>query len=1123
MRRVEPHRPRHHRAPRSCPRLLAAAVLLPWSLSTLAAGYAPLVDDLPLAPSQNGRGAGTAPSLLAARVGELDWAANAAVGRLVLEADRDAAPADGQSGIALTLRVYGRDGQLLTQPVTVTLEASAGRWRVPGAATDEEGPRGRDADPRTPGLQLRVEQGVARVVLLAPAEPADVRLRATAGDEQVHGQLRFGPDLRPMLGAGLVEGVLRVHSGGIEAAERADVFEREIRRWSHDFSGGRASVDGRVAFYFKGVVRGSTLLTAAYDSDKDVRSRLLRDIQPDAWYPVYGDAALRSADARSTERLYLRLDQDRSWALLGDFTTGDGALQAFGVGPGGPSEAAPLKARSLGQWSRTATGVRLHHEADGRVVNGAAFRDSLRQVVEEYASQGSGPYGLRNSGAVEGSEKVEVLVRDRQQPARILSVRTLTRGVDYSFEPFSGRLLLSQYLAAFDAELNPVTLRITYEVDQGGEAFWAGQADAQWRLGERVELGGSLARDSNPLAPYTLASANLGWRFGPRSAVVLEVARSQTTVNTNPVNTATATGLAGVIGEAEGSAWRVELVHEDEGRRVRGHAGRSQPTFANPSAPLTGGRGEAALKAEQRLAERWTLEAEALSSEDRNPDGGHYGAGGVGVRWQAAERLSLAVGLRRQRETVGTTGQASTAPWNSTAGLGSSLGSGAGGGLLGYGNQALDTATGLPAISGSSLGATASSLPAGTRLESDSLRLGLGWRATERWTLGAEAEQDIAGEDRRRLGALAQYQWSERSRLYGRGEWQQGWVQSAGASATGRSAHVLAFGVDSRWLHDGGSDGAGAETQVFSEYRLRDSLSARDAQLASGIRHGWQPAAGWRANAGYERLQVVSGDTASGQAVFGGLDYTGVALWKAGSRLEHRRSGDVDGTPADERFHTTLAQVWGARKLDRDWTLLLREYLLYTGYAAKGDVAQHRAQAGLAWRPVDHNRWNLLGRLEHKREVDASNAEVGRLESQAVIAAVVADWHPSRPWWWTGRVATKWQTDQFEGGVRDRFRSHLIGGRVVWDWRERWDLGLGTALQFGRHGALQQAWGVEAGWQAQTNLWLSAGWNWSGFRADSDLAGAEYTRRGAFVRLRFKFDETLFKRGDPEVNRSLDR
>jgi hypothetical protein len=34
-------------------------------------------------------------------------------------------------------------------------------------------------------------------------------------------------------------------------------------------------------------------------------------------------------------------------------------------------------------------------------------------VVEEIASQGSGPYGLRNNGVLEGSEKVEVIVRDR--------------------------------------------------------------------------------------------------------------------------------------------------------------------------------------------------------------------------------------------------------------------------------------------------------------------------------------------------------------------------------------------------------------------------------------------------------------------------------------------------------------------------------------------------------------------------------------------------------------------------------------------------------------------------------------------------------------------------------------
>jgi hypothetical protein len=64
---------------------------------------------------------------------------------------------------------------------------------------------------------------------------------------------------------------------------------------------------------------------------------------------------------------------------------------------------------------------------------------------------------------------------------------------------------------------------------------------------------------------------------------------------------------------------------------------------------------------------------------------------------------------------------------------------------------------------------------------------------------------------------------------------------------------------------------------------------------------------------------------------------------------------------------------------------------------------------------------------------------------------------------------------------------------------------------------------VEAGYLLQQNLWLSAGFNHSGFAGDADLAGYEYTRSGAYIRLRFKFDENLFKGADRVVNRSLDR
>jgi hypothetical protein len=57
-------------------------------------------------------------------------------------------------------------------------------------------------------------------------------------------------------------------------------------------------------------------------------------------YPVYGDASLRSFDARSGSKLYVRVDKDKSYALFGDFVTGDGFTPAGGAGQRRQPEAA---------------------------------------------------------------------------------------------------------------------------------------------------------------------------------------------------------------------------------------------------------------------------------------------------------------------------------------------------------------------------------------------------------------------------------------------------------------------------------------------------------------------------------------------------------------------------------------------------------------------------------------------------------------------------------------------------------------------------------------------------------------------------------------------------------------
>ncbi len=1039
-------------------------------------------------------------------------AANAAVGRLVVEVDRNAVPADGQSPVKVKVRVYDRQGGPLQSAALLTIEHSGGRVLLPGARTDELGPRRQDADRTVPGVQLKVENGVAEFLLLAPFEAQDVRLRVSAGSEEASGTIAFVPELRPMVAAGLIEGIVNFRGRqALTPVRTGDVFEQEIRSWSREFNGGKSNVAARTAFFLKGTIRGDLLLTAAYDSDKDTRTRLLRDIRPDELYPLYGDASLRSFDARSGERLYLRVDKDKDYVLYGDFVTGDGFTQPIGQGA-----VAALKQRSLGNYNRTATGLRVHKESETLSASAFAFRDSLRQVVEEFASQGSGPYGLRNNAVLEGSEKVEVIVRDRQNTSLIVGVRPLLRLVDYSFEPFSGRILLATFLPAADENLNPVSLRVTYEVDQGGDKFWVYGGDAQIRLSPEIELGGSAVDDGNGLARYRLYSANVTWRMGPRTALVVEVAHSETEINTNPSNASTAPALAGRVGEVAGKAWRVELTHEGERTNAHAFLGRSDPEFNNPAAPLHAGRGEGQANASYRITDTVKVYGEAAMSEDRNPGGGERKVGGAGVRWAATDRLSVDVGLRAARETIGTQGNGvSSMTFGSTLGLTGSIATGAGGGALGYGNQPLDPVTGLPIVTPSSgLAPAVSNLPPGSKLDSDTMRVGLGYKLTDKIVLGGEVEHDIGGDARRRYALGADYRIDDRTRLYARYERQEGWAYLQGVTTSGQNANAFIAGVDSTVIRD---------TQLFSEYRLRDAVSGRDLQTASGVRNFWDVKEGLRLSTALEHVGVRSGGTAPSNAASVGLDYSADPLWRGATRVEVRRSGDIRDTAGlNEKFTTILGQALVARKLDRDWTLLARDYLLKTDYAERGDIVQNRAQLGVAYRDTDRNRVNALGKVEWKAERDSSNAAVGELRTRALVLSAHADWHPSRPWWLTGRVAAKWQRDRFEQGVNSHFDAQLVAGRAVYDVTENWDVGVLAAAQLGRNGARQYATGAEVGYLLQQNLWLSAGLNVSGFKGDVDLAGYEYVQRGFYLRLRFKFDETLFQGRDQAVNPSLD-
>ncbi|HXN14891.1 MAG TPA: SdrD B-like domain-containing protein, partial [Usitatibacter sp.] len=454
--------------------------------------------------------------------------------RIAIELPARGAVADGKTPATIVVTLSDRRGVPVTVRTPVTLEASRGRWQA------------EDLDPAEPGVQVFVEHGRGQFALLPPLEPGESQISVRSGAIKAQARLDFLPELRSLIANGVIEGIVNVrnvNTRALQPARATDGFERELRTLSREWDAGRTQAGARAAFYLKGKIKGEYLLTAAYDSDKDTQERLFRDIQPDEFYPIYGDSALRGFDAQSTSRLYVRIDHRRSYLLWGDFTT-----------------TATSDTRKLSNYNRSLTGVKEHFENSRVSANLFASRDSTRQVIEELRANGtSGPYQLGTPGALVNSEKVEIIARDRNQPALVISSVPQTRFADYEIEALTGRILFKAPVASFDANLNPVFVRITYEVDQGGESFWVAGLDVQVKLGNRVEVGGVYVKDKNPLLPFTLVGANTVVKVGEGTYVIGEVARTEH-------------GLEALTGGAA----RIEVKHESPNLKAQAFVARTE-------------------------------------------------------------------------------------------------------------------------------------------------------------------------------------------------------------------------------------------------------------------------------------------------------------------------------------------------------------------------------------------------------------------------------------------------------------------------------------------------------------------------------------------------------------------
>ncbi|MEO7826238.1 MAG: hypothetical protein ABIR60_03785, partial [Allosphingosinicella sp.] len=322
--------------------------------------------------------------------------------RAELLRDKSLLVADGVTRPVLAVRLTDREGRPVRHGLTGDFAVPAPYY--PAVEADAQQARQLAGLERArPFWRVQGEDGIAYIELEPTTASGTISLRFNFRDGEAQREQRIeawlDPGQRPWTIVGLAEGTLGYNR-----------LQNKVEELGKD--DGKDLVDGRIALYAKGRVRGKWLMTLAYDSDKkEDETRFGGVIDPDAYYTVYADRSERRYDAASVRKLYLKLERPQFYALFGDYETG-------------------IDEPELARYVRAFNGVKAEYRSDRISATAFAADSPNRHRHDEIQGNGlSGPYALGARNLLANSERVWIEVRDRLRSDRIVERRLLSRHV----------------------------------------------------------------------------------------------------------------------------------------------------------------------------------------------------------------------------------------------------------------------------------------------------------------------------------------------------------------------------------------------------------------------------------------------------------------------------------------------------------------------------------------------------------------------------------------------------------------------------------------------------------------------------------------------------------------------
>ena len=841
-------------------------------------------------------------------------------------------------------------------------------------------------------------------------------------------------------------------------------------------------LEGRLAFYLKGKVKGKYLITAQADTQEREVSELFegfwdadpqdvfRRLDPDAYYPVYGDDSTTYRDVDTHGRLYVRVDWDKNQALWGNFNTG-------------------ITGTEYGQYSRSLYGAALSWRSRRATALGEPGSElklfgSEAQTApghSEFLGTGGSLYYLKHTDVLPGSDRVVLEVRDGTT-GRVENRIDLARGADYEIDEFQGRVLLTRPLSQITRENIPTLTRdtpldgfsqvllIDYEyVPNGFDAddVTAGFRGKHW-FGDHFAVGATWIDENRAGDDYSVRGGDVTLQAGRGTYIKGEYVQTEATSapiffsdNGGLSFTEINSGLGAREGEARsvearanfkelgwtdldwsaGAWWRevgrgYSVSRFDSGAKVEEHGAEVLGQFS-PNVNV---------RARHSRAERGT---EALTQTQ------------VAGEWRINDHNSLAAELRRvEEERLAGDAVGTLAALQYKHRFGSSLD------IYGTAQLTVDD-------------------DGGNYVDNDALTLGGKYLFGDLSSIGAEVTSGDRGDSAQVNG---EYRISPEHTLYG------GYTYS-----TDRSDYDPLFNdrQNSGWT-------LGQRWRLSNQVNMFNESQFIKAPNESGLAHtfgmDFYPGVGW--TLGFT-LQQANLDREVGS-----VDRNAVSVsagrtsndtqWQ--SKLEWRKD-----TGAEQRDQWVTTNNF-THKVNESFRIAAR-----FNYSKTTDDLLTEAGAkfiegnfGFAWRPFDSGKWALLGKYTYLYDVSALpqvGDNVANFDQRSQVLSFEGVYKPNTHWEFAGKLMRR------EGEVRF--------GRLAGQWA---DSGATFAAGQARyafadkwHALAEYRWlGVEDGGDRQgaligidrdlgKNLRLGAGYNFTDF--SDDLTDFDYDHKGWFVNL----------------------